>query len=88
MIYFSLKEVKINICVLCLVVRSLVCTAEANSIMHFSHGCQHTVTSLASSLCVSWHSMVTLRCVRLYRERLGWLELEQRPKHATRPFKH
>ena len=59
---------------------------KSKYIMHVSHGFRHTVTCLASSLCVSWLSMVTLRCVKLYRELVGWLELEQRPRHRTWPM--
>lgn len=38
---------------------------------------------LASSLCVSWNSTVTPRCVTLCRERLGWSELRQTTRHPT-----
>lgn len=38
---------------------------------------------LASSLCVSWNSAVTPRCVTLCREQLGWSELRQTTRHPT-----
>lgn len=59
-------------------IKSYTQTAQVN-FMHFSHG--HTVTSLASSPCVSWCNLATLRCVKLVREQGAWLALEQGPRH-------
>lgn len=50
---------------------------------HHASQHSHTGTSLATTLFVSWHSTVTARRVRLYRERLGCLELEQKARYLT-----